>query len=205
MHSSISLNISNLWIERGERYLCKDMSFSLSGGDICKINGENGAGKSTLLKIIVGILSPLEGTVYYNGEDVSIHRDLLHQDVLYLGHNSAIKSVFSVAENLRWYFPNASDEAIAYALSVVSLSGYEETPSSQLSAGQKRRITLARLWLTDKPLWLLDEPFTALDVQGVSSLEKRMRDHISNGGLIILTTHQDIDASLNVKEINLTL
>ena len=197
--------MSNLWIERGERYLCKEKSFSLVSGDIAKINGENGAGKSTLLKVLVGILPALEGHIVYNNEDVSRYRDLLHNDVLYLGHHSAIKSVFSVSENLRWYFPKVSDEDISFALHAVSLSGYEDTPSNQLSAGQKRRITLARLWLTDKPLWLLDEPFTALDVKGVDSLEKRMKSHISAGGVIILTTHQNIDASLHIKEIDLTL
>ncbi|MFT2110281.1 cytochrome c biogenesis heme-transporting ATPase CcmA [Marinomonas sp. 2405UD68-3] len=205
MHSSTSLKISNLWIERGERYLCKNISFSLFGGDIAKINGENGAGKSTLLKIIVGILRPLEGSIHYNGEDVSVYRDMLQKDLLYIGHHSGVKSVFSVSENLRWYFPKASDDEISNALDAVSLSGYEETPSSQLSAGQKRRISLARLWLSNKPLWLLDEPFTALDVKGGAALEQRMKTHINRNGIIMLTTHQDIDPSLNLKEINLSL
>lgn len=205
MHSSVSLKISNLWVERGERYLCKNMSFSLSSGDIVKINGENGAGKSTLLKVVVGVLRPLEGDIHYNGEDVSVYRDVLLKDLLYIGHHSGVKSVFSVSENLRWYFPEASDDEISNALDAVSLSGYEETPSNQLSAGQKRRIALARLWLTDKPLWLLDEPFTALDVKGVAALEKRMKTHINNNGIIMLTTHQDIDPSLNLKDISLSL
>ncbi len=205
MHSSVSLKVSNLWVERSERYLCKDMSFFLSSGDIAKINGENGAGKSSLLKILVGILRPLEGNIHYNNEDVSVYRDLLQKDLLYIGHDSGVKSVFTVAENLRWYFPDANDDEISLALDAVSLSGYEETPSNQLSAGQKRRISLARLWLTEKPLWVLDEPFTALDIKGVASLEKHMKEHVEKNGMIILTTHQDIDPSLNLKEINLSL
>lgn len=202
---SYLLRVSNLCIERGERELCRNLSFTLTKGDVVRIAGENGAGKSTLLKVLIGLLQPFSGEIYYHHEDVTLYRDVLQQDTLYLGHSSAIKSVFTVMENLRWYCPAASVSDIASALQAVSLAGYEDTPASQLSAGQKRRITLARLWLTNKPIWLLDEPFTALDVHGVAALERRMLEHVQAQGAILLTTHQAVSAQLNMREIELSV
>jgi heme exporter protein A len=204
LHSNLDLSISGLFIERSERILCENFSCQVRAGEVVRIMGENGAGKSTLLKIIAGILQPLEGKILFAGEDVSFHRDMLQKQLLYLGHHAGIKSVFSVAENLRWYCPNQSISEIEDALATVGLDGYSETPAHQLSAGQQRRIALARLWLTDKKVWLLDEPFTALDVTGVSVLENKIKQHTEIGGLVILTTHQSLSDALCVKEIQLT-
>lgn len=203
LHTNLDLSISGLFIERSERVLCDDFSCQIKAGDVARIMGENGAGKSTLLKIIAGILQPLEGEIRFAGEDISYHRDVLQKELLYLGHHAGIKAVFSVAENLKWYCPNQDLAAIEAALEIVGLAGYMDTPAHQLSAGQQRRIALARLWLTDKKVWLLDEPFTALDVKGVAVLENKIKQHTKQGGLVILTTHQALDAALNVKEIQL--
>jgi heme exporter protein A len=203
LHSNLDLSISGLVIERSERILCDNFSCVVKAGEVARIMGENGAGKSTLLKVIAGILQPLEGQIFFSGEDISYHRDMLHRELLYLGHHAGIKAVFSVAENLNWYCPNQTSDAIELALDVVGLAGYSDTPAHQLSAGQQRRIALARLWLTDKKVWLLDEPFTALDVKGVAVLEAKIKQHTDAGGLVILTTHQALDDSLSVKEIKL--
>ncbi|WP_036181237.1 cytochrome c biogenesis heme-transporting ATPase CcmA [Marinomonas sp. MED121] len=204
MHPNLELSISGLFIERADRVLCDNFSCQVSAGEIARIMGENGAGKSTLLKIIAGVLQPLEGKIMFAGEDISYHRDILQKELLYLGHHAGIKAVFSAAENLSWYCPTKSKDAIEEALTEVGLGGYLDTPAHQLSAGQQRRIALARLWLTDKKVWLLDEPFTALDVKGVAVLEQRLKQHLDKGGMIILTTHQSLDDSLNIKEIKLT-
>ena len=194
--------MKDLWIERGERDLCRQLTFSVQSGELVRIAGENGAGKSSLMKSILGWLHFAEGTLEFNGEDVTQHRDMLLQNQLYLGHTPGIKNVFTALENLKLYCPDAAEDDLEQALVQVQLGAFADTPAAQLSAGQKRRIALARLWLTDKALWFLDEPFTALDVKGVEALEKRMSEHLSVGGAIVITTHQPL-LNLSPKVIEL--
>ncbi|CUB03040.1 heme ABC exporter, ATP-binding protein CcmA [Marinomonas fungiae] len=194
--------MKDLWIERGERDLCRHLTFSVQSGELVRIAGENGAGKSSLMKSILGWLHFAEGTLEFNGEDVTQHRDMLLQNQLYLGHTPGIKNVFTALENLKLYCPDAAEDDLEQALVQVQLGAFADTPAAQLSAGQKRRIALARLWLTDKALWFLDEPFTALDVKGVEALEKRMSEHLSVGGAIVITTHQPL-LNLSPKVIEL--
>ena len=194
--------MKDLWIERGERDLCRHLTFSVQSGELVRIAGENGAGKSSLMKSILGWLHFIDGTIEFNGEDVTQHRDMLLQSQLYLGHTPGIKNVFTALENLKLYCPDAAEDDLEQALVQVQLGAFADTPAAQLSAGQKRRIALARLWLTDKALWFLDEPFTALDVKGVEALEKRMSEHLSVGGAIVITTHQPL-LNLSPKVIEL--
>lgn len=188
----MNLQVKDLWIERGERDLCRQLTFSVESGELVRIAGENGAGKSSLMKAILGWVRLEEGALEFNGEDVTQHRDMLLQSQLYLGHTPGIKNVFTALENLKLYCPDDSEEALEHALAQVQLGAFADTPAAQLSAGQKRRIALARLWLTDKALWFLDEPFTALDVKGVEALEQRMAEHLAVGGAIVITTHQPL-------------
>lgn len=204
MHKPVSLQIKNLCVERGERLLCHDLSFSVQGGDLVRIVGENGAGKSSLIKAILGWITIEDGSVEFNGEDVTSHREMLLSKQLYIGHLTGIKDVFTAAENLSLYCPDATSLEISAALDKVNLAHYEDTPASQLSAGQKRRVALARLWLTDKAIWFLDEPFTALDVSGVETLEQRIAEHLSIGGAVVMTTHQPL-IHLNPKVVELGL
>lgn len=159
---SVNLQINNFWIERNERQLCRDLSFSVSDGELVRIAGDNGAGKSSLIKAILGWIPIEEGLIRLNGEDITQNRDLLLFDQIYLGHTPGIKSILSVKENLRMYCPNASEVALNEALQQVNLELFDDTPAAQLSAGQKRRVALARLWLTKKRIWFLDEPFTTI-------------------------------------------
>ncbi|WP_055462003.1 cytochrome c biogenesis heme-transporting ATPase CcmA [Marinomonas fungiae] len=202
MQKTVDLQVKDLWIERGERDLCRHLTFSVQSGELVRIAGENGAGKSSLMKSILGWLHFAEGTLEFNGEDVTQHRDMLLQNQLYLGHTPGIKNVFTALENLKLYCPDAAEDDLEQALVQVQLGAFADTPAAQLSAGQKRRIALARLWLTDKALWFLDEPFTALDVKGVEALEKRMSEHLSVGGAIVITTHQPL-LNLSPKVIEL--
>ncbi len=204
MRKTVKLDIKNLSIERGERDLCCELSFSVQSGDLIRIAGENGAGKSSLMKAILGWVPIEDGELIYNGEDVTQHRDMLLQDQLYLGHTPGIKNVFTALENLKLYCPDKSDRQLEQALEEVQLLAFSDTPAAQLSAGQKRRIALARLWLTDKSLWFLDEPFTALDVKGVSVLEEKMAAHLSEGGAVVITTHQPL-LHLSPKVIELSV
>jgi heme exporter protein A len=192
LQSSASLTISDLWIERGERDLCKGLSLSIQSGEVVRILGENGAGKSSLLKVIAGVLSPLEGQILYSGEDVTLDRNPLQQDAIYLGHSVGVKSQLTVAENLRWYCPVTPLNELCSVLTQLDLIDQADVLVKKLSAGQARRVALARLWLSKKIIWLLDEPFASLDARGVALLEKRIQQHVLSGGLVVLSTHQDL-------------
>lgn len=192
MQSSASLTISDLWIERGERDLCKGLSFNVQSGEVVRILGENGAGKSSLLKVIAGVLSPLEGRIVYSGKDVTLDRNPLQQDAIYIGHSVGVKSLLTVVENLRWSCPDVALNLLHEVLEQLELTDYMDVQVKKLSAGQARRVALARLWLSTKTLWLLDEPFSSLDVRGVALLEDRIQQHVLSGGLVVLSTHKEL-------------
>lgn len=194
MQSPAFLTISDLWIERGEKDLCKGFHLNVRKGEIIRILGANGAGKSSLFKAIIGILNPLEGRIEYDGQDVTQEKNALLQETLYIGHTSGLKDALTVEENLRHYFPSASCDAIRLALASLEIEALAESLVNTLSAGQVRRATLARLWLTEKTLWLLDEPFTSLDAQGVERLEAHIQKHTASGGIVMLSTHQALTA-----------
>lgn len=190
------LSVTQVSCSRDERTLFHQLSFTVQSGDMLQVEGPNGAGKTTLLRMLAGLSLPDEGEICW--QDVALHRqrELFHQQMLYLGHHPGVKSVLTPFENLAFYqsVQGSNDhEAIWDALAQVDLVGYEDVPAAQLSAGQHRRVALARLWLTRAPLWILDEPLTAIDKSGVAKLVALFHRHTDNGGMIILTTHQDLD------------
>jgi heme exporter protein A len=164
-------------------------------GEIVHLAGANGAGKTTLLRILAGLSRHgFEGTVRRR------------ESCLYLGHDSAVKGALTPRENLCWNSagedygtPGRVDEALA----AVGLYGYEEVPATQLSAGQARRVNLARLYLSERPLWILDEPFTAIDVEGVAALMRRITAHARAGGAVLMTSHQAVEAEQPVRLLRL--
>ena len=169
-------------IERGDRRLLSDVDLSVSGGEIWQLVGANGVGKTSLLRGLAGVAR------------LGVTGEIRHAGAfLYLGHASALKSSLSPVDNLRWHPASdvtASVGEICEALAAVNLAGYEYRPTGSLSAGQQRRVALARLLLSDAPLWLLDEPFTALDVAGCEWLEACVRGHVNAGGAAVFTSHQ---------------
>jgi heme exporter protein A len=204
LHSYVSLTISDLWIERDERDLCKGLSFEVHSGDVLRVLGENGAGKSSLLKVIAGVITPLEGKIHYSGKDVTQDRSLLQENTLYIGHFAGVKRLLTVEENLRWYCPTVLSSELECTLTHLGLLSFLDSPVQTLSAGQVRRVALARLWLSKKALWLLDEPFASLDDKGIVILEDHIRQHVSLGGLVVLTTHQNL-RSISSRDVVLSL
>ena len=196
------LRCEKLTCVREDRILFKDLSFSVNTGEIVQLEGPNGVGKTSLFKFIVGLSTPYSGQVLWQGTPISHVRENFYQHLLYIGHKTGIKPELSARENLQFFqqlqpsFPHADLWEI---LTKVGLAGYEEVPTAQLSAGQQRRVALARLWLTDCKLWVLDEPFTALDKSGVNVLENLFLAHVERGGCVLLTTHQHL--SLGNKHI----
>lgn len=190
------LSAEALSLERGGRELFRDLSFAVRAGQLLQIEGPNGAGKTSLLRILAGLSR--------YGFDGSVHR---HAAQLYLGHHAAVKALLTPRENLAWHVAGEcvhSDVEIEAALEKVGLYGYEDVPSMTLSAGQHRRVNLARLYLSSSPLWLLDEPFTAIDKSGVAELEQLLVSHVEGGGAIVLTSHQSLQVSYRVEFLSLS-
>lgn len=189
------LEAKNLSCVRDERTLFSGLSFTVKPGDIIQVEGPNGAGKTSLLRILAGLARPEGGEVCWHGKNTLRHRERYYQDLLFLGHQPGIKAQLTPFENLQFYQAvrtTPDRQAIWQALEQVRLVGYEDLPVAQLSAGQQRRVALARLWLSDCPLWILDEPLTAIDKQGVAELISLFEQHTQQGGMVLLTTHQDL-------------
>ncbi|CAM2794291.1 cytochrome c biogenesis heme-transporting ATPase CcmA [Vibrio rarus] len=190
------LQVKELSAIRDERILFEKLSFTVGAGDLVQIEGRNGTGKTTLLRIIAGLGDKESGDVQWKHHSIFSDRDSFHQDLLFLGHQTGIKRDLSAFENLSFYLQisdqSYTQEQVWQALTKVGLAGREDIPVAQLSAGQQRRVALARLWLSKHPLWILDEPLTAIDKQGVKVLEQLFLQHIEHGGMVLLTTHQDL-------------
>ncbi len=193
------LEVKELCAIRDERILFENLSFAIDSGELVQVEGRNGTGKTTLLRIITGLGDRDEGEIFWNQETIESSRDSYHQDLLFLGHQTGVKRELTAFENLNFYqsihgTKNVTKDALYNALLKVGLAGREDVPVGQLSAGQQRRVALARLWLSEQKLWILDEPLTAIDKQGVKVLESLFLNHAESGGIVILTTHQDMFA-----------
>ena len=189
------LSVENLAFERDDSCLFSAVNFSVDAGDILQIEGANGSGKTTLLRLLTGSLQPSAGNIAYLGQTLSQCRYNYLSDMLYIGHQPAVKLNLSAEENLRWMVATSAqsnDLSITDALTQVGLAGYSDIPCYALSAGQHRRVALARLLISEARLWYLDEPFTSIDKQGVAFLQSCLQQHVAGGGVVILSTHQDL-------------
>ena len=201
------ISANNLTCIREDRILFESLDIEINAGDIVQIEGPNGVGKTSLLRILAGLSEPFEGKVYFDNKLINRNRELFHQNLLYLGHLPGVKGEMSAQENLAFNLAlhGLDFETAEQTLQEVNLLGFEDALASHLSAGQHRRIALARLWQSKAPIWILDEPFTAIDKLGVKKLEKLFLQHVKQEGCVILTTHQDLSLpDEQVKKIVLT-
>jgi heme exporter protein A len=183
----------NLICVRGERTVFSGLDFNLAGGGALILIGRNGSGKSSLLRLMTGLLPPASGNVTWENtgidEDPEAHGGRLH----YVGHYDAVKPVLSVAENVAfWASLRGTQVDVTAALEAFGIAHLAEVPGRFLSAGQKRRVNLARILATPAPLWLLDEPTTALDKETIAALETTIAAHRVGGGMVVISTHSDM-------------
>lgn len=179
---------ANLACIRGGRQVFRELNFAVDAGTALVVTGPNGAGKSTLLRVVAGLVRPEAGTFTLTGGDPEL---TLAEQSHYLGHLDALKPSLSVRENLTFWadFLGPSSHRVEPALAAVGLGGLARLPAAYLSAGQRRRLSLARLLAVERPIWLLDEPTSALDQSAQAMLTDLMRAHLAAGGLILASTH----------------
>ena len=204
------LKVRALECRRGASLLMSDFNMSLEAGQLIHLQGANGTGKTSLLRIISGLSTQETGKVLWNDVDIRTAREDYSSNLIYIGHQPAIKDDLTVLENLTVSLKlngvNVDIKRLEEALEVVGLARRKNLPARVLSQGQRRRLSLARLWLDPRPLWILDEPFNALDVQANKLLEERLDQHLVSSGMCILTSHHtpNIDKKL-LTEVSLGL
>jgi heme exporter protein A len=203
---SLVLEARALSCVRGDKTLFSGLSFQIAAGDCLHVRGENGVGKTTLLRILTGLSQPESGEVLWNQQALNSQSSAYHRDLLFLGHRDALKEELTALENLQMYAAIDDvqlllEDAMA-ALRRFGLRGRENLPIHFLSAGQKRRVLMARMLTRQARLWILDEPFNALDAKAVVELEGLIAEHLSAGGLLVLTSHQAVNIA-NVKVLEL--
>ncbi len=200
------LQIVNLTCTRGDRALFGRLSFSVQPGELLHIQGANGSGKTTLLRTLCGLSQPADGEIRWKGTSIRQLADDYRNQLCYIGHTNGIQGDLSAAENLQFgTCVGGADSAadIAAALERVGLARAARLPAKLLSQGQKRRLALARLLVAAKPLWILDEPLTALDINFGAVMNERLASHLAAGGLVIITSHQELKVSGRTHKISL--
>jgi heme exporter protein A len=189
------LEVEDLEARRGRRALFAGLAFAARPGQLVRVTGANGAGKTTLLRMLVGLSTPTQGRVRWRSAPIAAQRDEFHRQFVWCGHAASLKDDASALENLQVAAFLAGDAIEAHAacaaLGEAGLAGREHLPARVLSAGQRRRVALARLVLAaHRPLWVLDEPFNTLDAAAIRWLGALLLAHLGRGGIVVLTSHQ---------------
>lgn len=203
MGSACLIRTENLCFERDEIKVIDRVNLELNSGDLLQVEGCNGSGKTTLLRLLTTAIKPTSGRIFYQEKKLSDCRYEYCSNIIFIGHQIALKERLTPVENLNWLSPiGLSQDSINRALDLVGLRDFETAPSWSLSAGQKRRVALARLIVSNAKIWFLDEPFTAIDTQGIGLMRQLIDDHVSKGGTVVFSTHQSVDMK-NVRRYSL--
>ena len=195
MSDAVLLQINNLACIRDDRVLFEHLNLSLAGGQMLLVEGRNGCGKTSLLRILTGLKLADEGEILWQGKTIEQQAADYYEQVNYVGHHDGVKRELTCLENLRLVQAMGKPSAVELddALERVNLYRYGDTLMGSLSAGQKRRLALSRLIVTEAKLWILDEPFTSLDKNSMAMFESMFEQHLEQQGIIVMTSHHDIE------------
>jgi heme exporter protein A len=199
------LSANDLTLIRGESCLFQGLGFALNSGELLLLEGQNGSGKTSLMRAIAGMLSLESGEILWNDRPVNDQRQEFHGALVWLAHRTGLKGDLTLVENLRFEAslrPQAKvdQDAICKRLGIDRL---KSLPLRALSAGQQRRVALARMLLADVPLWLMDEPFTNLDREGRALVMQLTEEHLAKGGMCVMAAHQDVEIKAQVTRVSL--
>ena len=199
------LSADDLTLFRGERCLFKELSFALNPGELLLLEGRNGSGKTSLMRAIAGLIELESGEIFWNGKSVQSHRQAFHGSLVWMAHRVGFKADLTLVENLKFesHLRAQSGKDLDEVLQRLDIGRLKPLPVRSLSAGQQRRVALARMLLSRVPLWLMDEPFTNLDREGRALVMELTTEHLERDGMCIMAAHQDIQIGGNVRKIEL--
>jgi heme exporter protein A len=199
------LSGKNLTLIRGESCLFQGLEFALNRGELLLLEGRNGCGKTSLMRAIAGMLSLETGEMFWNDEPVSRQRQVFHGAMVWLAHRTGLKGDLTLVENLRFEgcLRPQSNVDLTTIYERLGISRLKQLPLRSLSAGQQRRVALARMLMADVPLWLMDEPFTNLDREGRKLVMELTEEHLASGGMCVMAAHQDVEINATVKRVRL--
>ncbi len=195
MQSSPLLEFRDIGFTRNDWPLFERLSGGVGPGEALQVSGANGSGKTTLLRILVTLLSPSIGRLFWCEQEIRGHSPDYLANLVFIGHQPGMKLALSPRENLAWLtrVQSCRPMAVDAALERMGLNGYADVPCATLSAGQLRRVALARLCLSGARLWVLDEPLTALDAEGTALVETLFAQHLNGGGALVVSSHQELN------------
>ena len=202
------LSVTNLSVVKRDRLLFENLNFAVEQGGLLYVKGQNGAGKTSMLRVLAGLVAADSGQVYFYQQKIQDCRENYHQNLVYFGHKLGINLTLSAVENLQYWCKQhqvvISVDTIFSTLAQLNLVGLEDIPVANLSAGQQRRVALARFWFKQNAkLWILDEPFTALDTQGIALLSQQITKFLGGGGAVVMTSHQQLTLDYPTDELTL--
>ena len=198
--------IKNISCIRGQKLLFKNLNLKLNNKDLLVIKGANGSGKTTLLKILSGLLNPISGSIIVNKKNINLSKDEYFKQFEYIGHENAIKNALTVRENLNFYLKikkSLDKKNFEKAIETFNLKNLIDIKTENLSSGEKRRVSLSRLILSNSKIWFLDEPTNGLDKKNTLIFFKILKHHLNSNGLAIIASHDEI--KIKNKNINLSV
>jgi len=200
-----TLSAKNLTLIRGENCLFRGLDFALNSGELLLLEGQNGSGKTSLMRAIAGMLTLETGEVFWNEVPVGEQRQEFHGSLVWLAHRTGLKGDLTLVENLRFEaaLRRQAEGEPAAIFARLGIARLKRLPLRSLSAGQQRRVALARMLMADVPLWLMDEPFTHLDREGRQLVMDLTAEHLASGGMCVMAAHQDVEIDAPVIRVGL--